>query len=44
MEDLDTLNGGPRYIAQHANANTSVARHYPENSAGALIVSNGMPV
>lgn len=39
-EDLDTLKE-PKVYAQHANANTSVARHYPENSAGALIVSNG---
>ncbi|MNJ25133.1 Tail fiber protein [compost metagenome] len=39
-EDLDTLKE-PRVYAQHANANTSAARHYPENSAGALIVSAG---
>ncbi|WP_249126918.1 pyocin knob domain-containing protein, partial [Aeromonas popoffii] len=38
-EDLDTLKE-PKVYAQHANANTSAARHYPENSAGALIVSN----
>lgn len=39
-EDLDTLKE-PKVYAQHANANTSAARHYPENSAGALIVSAG---
>ncbi|MEZ6935868.1 phage tail protein [Aeromonas sp. S19(2024)] len=39
-EDLDTLKE-PKVYAQHANANTSPARHYPENSAGALIVSYG---
>ncbi|WP_409010935.1 phage tail protein [Aeromonas salmonicida] len=39
-EDLDTLKE-PKVYAQHANANTSAARHYPENSAGALIVSSG---
>ncbi|WP_323950253.1 phage tail-collar fiber domain-containing protein [Aeromonas caviae] len=39
-EDLDTLKD-PKVYAQHANANTSAARHYPENSAGALIVSAG---
>ncbi|MFM5718025.1 phage tail-collar fiber domain-containing protein [Aeromonas caviae] len=39
-EDLDTLKE-PKVYAQHANANTSPARHYPENSAGALIVSAG---
>ena len=39
-EDLDTLKA-PKVYAQHANANTSAARHYPENSAGALIVSSG---
>lgn len=38
-EDLDTLKE-PKVYAQNANANTSAARHYPENSAGALIVSN----
>ncbi|WP_368205531.1 phage tail protein [Aeromonas sp. s5] len=38
-EDLDTLKE-PKVYAQHANANTSAARHYPENLAGALIVSN----
>ncbi|WP_238325249.1 pyocin knob domain-containing protein, partial [Aeromonas hydrophila] len=42
-EDLDTLNE-PKVYAQHANANTSVARHYPENSAGALIVTSGAGV
>ncbi|WP_234936609.1 phage tail protein [Aeromonas caviae] len=39
-EDLDTLKE-PKVYAQHANANTSAARHYPENSSGALIVSSG---
>lgn len=39
-EDLDNLKE-PKVYAQHANANTSAARHYPENSAGALIVSSG---
>jgi len=39
-EDLDTLKE-PKVYAQHANANTSPARHYPENSAGVLIVSYG---
>ncbi|WP_434664390.1 phage tail-collar fiber domain-containing protein [Aeromonas sp. NJAU223] len=39
-EDLDTLKE-PKVYAQHANANTSAARHYPENCAGALIVSSG---
>ncbi|MBL0605835.1 phage tail protein [Aeromonas caviae] len=39
-EDLDTLKE-PKVYAQHANANASAARHYPENNAGALIVSSG---
>ena len=39
-EDLDSLKE-PKVYAQHANANTSAARHYPENSAGSLTVSIG---
>lgn len=36
-EDLDTLKT-PGIYYQPANANTSVARHYPENNAGTLLV------
>lgn len=36
-EDLDTLKT-PGIYYQPANANTSTARHYPENNAGTLIV------
>lgn len=39
-EDLDTIKA-PGHYAQHANANTSAAQHYPENSAGSLIVTSG---
>lgn len=39
-EDLDTLTS-PNVYAQSANANTSAARHYPENSAGCLTVTIG---
>ncbi|MFC5707625.1 prophage tail fiber N-terminal domain-containing protein [Aeromonas eucrenophila] len=39
-EDLDTIKT-PGHYAQHANANTSAAQHYPENSAGSLIVTSG---
>ncbi|MCS3456094.1 hypothetical protein M2366_002175 [Aeromonas sp. BIGb0405] len=39
-EDLDSLKS-PKVFAQHANANASAARHYPENSAGGLIVTSG---
>ncbi|EFJ7469130.1 phage tail protein [Escherichia coli] len=37
MEDLDTLKT-PGIYFQPANANTSAARHYPENNAGTLII------
>ncbi|MDE7582442.1 phage tail protein [Enterobacter hormaechei] len=36
-EDLDTLKT-PGIYYQPANANTSAARHYPENNAGTLVV------
>ncbi|EMW6688367.1 hypothetical protein L400_01023 [Enterobacter hormaechei] len=36
-EDLDTLKT-PGLYYQPANANTSAARHYPENNAGTLVV------
>ncbi|HDF7253098.1 TPA: phage tail protein [Enterobacter hormaechei] len=36
-EDLDTLKT-PGIYYQPANANTSAARHYPENNAGTLLV------
>lgn len=36
-EDLDTLKT-PGLYYQPANANTSTARHYPENNAGTLVV------
>lgn len=39
-EDLDSIQTTGVY-AQHANANTSAARHYPENAAGSLIVTGG---
>lgn len=42
-EDLDTIKI-PGVYAQHANANTSAARHYPENLAGSLIVTVGAGV
>ena len=42
-EDLDTIKT-PGVYAQHANANTSAARHYPENLAGSLIVTTGAGV
>ena len=42
-EDLDTLKT-PGHYAQHANANTSAERHYPENNAGGLIVTSGAGV
>lgn len=42
-EDLDTIKT-PGVYAQHANANTSAARHYPENQAGSLIVTTGAGV
>lgn len=42
-EDLNTLTS-PKVYAQHANANTSVARHYPENLAGSLTVTSGAGV
>lgn len=42
-EDLDTIKTSGVY-AQHANANTSAARHYPENLAGSLIVTTGAGV
>jgi hypothetical protein len=42
-EDLDTIKT-PGVYAQHANANTSAARHYPENLAGSLIVTVGAGV
>lgn len=42
-EDLDTLTE-PKVYAQHANANTSAARHYPENLAGSLTVTSGAGV
>lgn len=43
IEDLDTIKT-PGVYAQHANANTSAARHYPENLAGSLIVTVGAGV
>ncbi|MEG0006591.1 MAG: phage tail protein [Aeromonas sp.] len=39
-EDLDTIKT-PGHYAQHANANTSAAQHYPENLAGSLVVTSG---
>lgn len=42
-EDLDTIKT-PGVYAQHANVNTSAARHYPENLAGSLIVTVGAGV
>lgn len=39
-EDLDAL-VSPGVYAQSANANTSAARHYPENNAGSLTVTIG---
>lgn len=42
-EDLDTIKT-PGVYAQHANVNTSAARHYPENLAGSLIVTTGAGV
>lgn len=42
-EDLDTIKT-PGVYAQHANANTSAARHYPENLAGSLTVTVGAGV
>lgn len=36
-EDLDTLKT-PGIYFQPANANTSAARHYPENNAGTLVI------
>ena len=42
-EDLDTIKT-PGVYAQHANANTSAARHYPELLAGSLIVTVGAGV
>ena len=42
-EDLDTIKT-PGVYAQHANANTSAARHYPELLAGSLIVTTGAGV
>lgn len=39
-EDLDTIKT-PGVYAQHANVNTSAARHYPENLAGSLTVTVG---
>lgn len=42
-EDLDTIKT-PGVYAQHANANTSTARHYPENLAGSLTVTVGAGV
>lgn len=42
-EDLDTIKT-PGVYAQHANVNTSAARHYPENLAGSLIVTGGAGV
>ncbi|KHE13024.1 hypothetical protein OI71_21670 [Aeromonas hydrophila] len=42
-EDLNTLKNAGVY-AQHANANTSADRHYPENRAGTLIVTNAAGV
>lgn len=42
-EDLDTIKT-PGVYAQHANANTSAERHYPENLAGSLTVTVGAGV
>ena len=42
-EDLDTIKT-PGVYAQHANANTSAERHYPENLAGSLMVTAGAGV
>lgn len=42
-EDLNTLTS-PKVYAQHSNANTSAARHYPENLAGSLTVTSGAGV
>lgn len=42
-EDLDTIKT-PGVYAQHANVNTSAARHYPENLAGSLTVTVGAGV
>ncbi|HHO0939116.1 TPA: pyocin knob domain-containing protein, partial [Aeromonas hydrophila] len=39
-EDLNTI-VKPGVYAQHANANTSAAQHYPENQAGSLTVTIG---
>ncbi|MGL4843971.1 MAG: tail fiber domain-containing protein [Aeromonas veronii] len=39
-EDLDTIKTAGVY-SQSANANTSAARHYPENQAGSLVVTYG---
>jgi hypothetical protein len=42
-EDLDNVKT-PSHYAQHSNANTSAAQHYPENQAGSLMVTTGAGV
>lgn len=42
-EDLDALTS-PNVYAQNADANTSAARHYPENKSGSLTVTIGAGV